>query len=120
MSRPTDLDFSGMPTDVAIYVATHDLPTDAANATIDFVRGVRDDLPGGLAALRMSMETWRGEFLGCHVRELVGGDRAEVPTRELKRLRATYGYDERGDFRDNAADVFIDAYSKTVNEKAVR
>lgn len=114
MSKRTFFNFDGLPAGVAAYVAAHRLPFATAEAAIAFVRGWTDYLPDGLECLRVSMEAWRGEYIGRQTRTATG----DIPNDEYIRLRNTYG--ENGLWRKVPALAFNMAFQETASERTVR
>jgi hypothetical protein len=112
MSRPTELNLDGLPTGVAVYIATHRLADDGASAVVDFVRGTQPALPSGLASLSMTMEGWRGEYLGhlASKREVCD---IQPPKPEIARIHAAYGLD------GVSARTFVLAYEAAALGRAV-
>lgn len=113
MSRAVELQLTGLPAGVAVHIATYRLADDAARAVVDFVRGARADLPGGLAASSVLLEAWRGEYLGhlASKREVCD---IQPPRPEIARIYAAYGLD------GVSARTFVLAYETAALGKAVR
>lgn len=112
MSRAVELELTGLPAGVVQFVAAFRLADDAARAVVDFVRGARADLPGGLATLSPSMETWRGEYLG-HLASKRDICDIQPPKPEIARIHAAYGLD------GVSARTFVLAYEAAALGRAV-
>lgn len=106
MKNILDTDFSDLPADAVCFIAGFRLPTAAASAMADFIRGNLHEIPGALKSIFRDLESWRGEFMG---RKYAGASwGAALQWEVMRRLEPTY----HGDENHPAFRSFTDAFHR--------